>query len=447
MDNKRVDGTKKPRSLKRWAAAIGLFAILSLAGGWLFGPTSHAQDNKDANAPTTGTTGTVTYPFPSAPIVPSPKKDVQKKAPMANSGNGKVGYVTVDPYEISPTPPTGTAKKAKETAGVPLKVPMPPLQKLEAHSPPQIIVAQVPPAGGIAPPSLPAPTKTVAQAPVIVPQAETPIVVPEFPKALPPLPKIDLESPKSLPLHPNFTVESSNPLPVKPMRVVENPKKLPVLENGVNPSQLPNLTKDKFDQPAILVPDPAFQLATAQKDQPVPLPLPQVIPPPGGEKPGVLPQPRPLSLPPFGMDQVRTPLLGDAEATPLGATPHPTAQELAEQAKYVDRLIDPANTLDLIQGRARLMMMKATPKRIQVSDETIVGYTVIDNKEITILGKTPGTTVFNMWFVDKDDKTKEKVLSYLIRVFPDPEQKNRLERVFRALEIEINKHFRIAWCV
>ncbi|HZZ79655.1 MAG TPA: pilus assembly protein N-terminal domain-containing protein [Gemmataceae bacterium] len=173
----------------------------------------------------------------------------------------------------------------------------------------------------------------------------------------------------------------------------------------------------------------------------VPVPQPKVPQPKGADEPPLLPQPRPL-VPPFGPDQVRMPLIGDTDVAPLGATPRPTAKELQEYAKYVKGFVDPNNTLDLIKGRARLMILKETPKRIQISDETIASYNVFPNsKDMTILGKLTGTTVLNFWFASAEDKTKETVLSYLVRVFPDPEEKARMERVFKALELEINKKF------
>jgi pilus assembly protein CpaC len=126
---------------------------------------------------------------------------------------------------------------------------------------------------------------------------------------------------------------------------------------------------------------------------------------------------------------------------PLGATPRPTEKEQAEFGKYVREFIDPANTLDMIVGRLRLMLLKETPKRIQIGDERIAIYNLVHERELTIVGRQVGTTVLNLWFADAADKTKEKVLSYLVRVLPDPEAKERLEKVYQALEVEINRAF------
>lgn len=161
------------------------------------------------------------------------------------------------------------------------------------------------------------------------------------------------------------------------------------------------------------------------------------------------PAPRPLNG-----NGVRLPAMGGvptnqpAPASPWGlncpgdcggTAPQPSAKDLAEFNKFIKEFIDPRNTLDLIQGRARLMILKATPKRVQIVDEAVAAYNLISPKEISVLGRATGSTVLNFWF--EDAKGKETVLSYLVRVSPDPEAKERLERRYKALECEINRTF------
>jgi pilus assembly protein CpaC len=74
-----------------------------------------------------------------------------------------------------------------------------------------------------------------------------------------------------------------------------------------------------------------------------------------------------------------------------------------------------------------------------MGDESVAVYNLVTPKEMTMIGRAAGSTVLNMWFVDETGK--ETVLSYLVRVFPDPEAKDRLERVYKALEDEINRVF------
>ena len=149
--------------------------------------------------------------------------------------------------------------------------------------------------------------------------------------------------------------------------------------------------------------------------------------------------PQPRSLGPWNSRQVRMQLMGVDGVPVLGTTPVPNKRTDEEFKKYVSGFIDPTNTLDLVTSRSRLIILKEVPKRIQIGDENIAVYNLITPKEITIVGRTTGSTVLNLWFVD--DTGKEKVLSYLVRVFPDPEEKERLERIYRALENEVNKIF------
>lgn len=162
--------------------------------------------------------------------------------------------------------------------------------------------------------------------------------------------------------------------------------------------------------------------------QPEPLPKP----------PATLPQPNQL---PFSDDKIRLPRL--AGTGQLGATPVPTAKDLEDFKQFVEGVIDPRNTLDLIQGRSRVIILKVAPTRTQIADPKVASFRILppQGKEITIIGDTPGITVLTLWFPDPMDKDKEKILSYLVRVLPDPEAKERLEAIYKALEIEINKAF------
>ncbi len=150
----------------------------------------------------------------------------------------------------------------------------------------------------------------------------------------------------------------------------------------------------------------------------------------GGQDPRVLPTPSP-----FREDRVRLPLL------PYAATPKPNEQTREKFAKYVDRTLDVENVFDVVEGRPRLLLLKQPPLRIQIGDEDVADYQLVTETEISVSGKTSGTTVLNLWFADPANPNRQDVLSYLVRVTPDPEQKARLEAVYEALEDEINRNF------
>jgi len=410
MDNKHEtsmkDQSSSARSASRWIAVIAPCTLLLMAGGWYLGPRLQAQ-------------------VPAVPIAP-PSIDAPNNGVAAPGANGKVGFVMVDPFEM----PLG-GQPEKKVGDDTSNSPLPPFPTKQPVAPPAprvnpfpLVVDKAPAFKGLESP--PAPMTKQVKTPVAAPKVETTGFVVEIPEPAPTVPV--------------FVADSAKPIQQAPTVIVPSPKQSAPMANEIKPVQPLNLFSDKSVAPPIVLPAPQLEVA-AQKDV-VPVPLPQVVPPPGGEKPGVLPQPRPVQVfPGLKEGAVRMPVLGDSEVTPLGMTPKATPKVLETQAKYIDGFIDPNNTIDLIQARARLMMLKDTPKRIQVSDETVVTYSVINNKEITLLGKTPGNTVLNLWFATAEDKNKETVLSYLVRVFPDPEAKERLERVYRALEIEINKNF------
>lgn len=154
--------------------------------------------------------------------------------------------------------------------------------------------------------------------------------------------------------------------------------------------------------------------------------------------PAALPMPSALPSPPARprLSRLGTPAL-------LGGTPVPTPEELAEYKQFVDRVVDPRNTLDLIEGRARLIVLKAVPTRTQIADDGVAALRQLEPQgtQLTVIGRRTGTTVLNLWFTDPAAKEREKVLSYLVRVLPDPEAKERQEANYKALEVELNAAF------
>src|SRR5207248_6268399 len=130
--------------------------------------------------------------------------------------------------------------------------------------------------------------------------------------------------------------------------------------------------------------------------------------------------------PGFSPEQVRLSRLG--QPATVGATPKPSPAVNAEFGRFVAQVVAPEATLDVVVGRTHLMVLKEAPKRVQISDDSIAAYTLITPTNVSVLGKDVGTTVLTFWFTEPTDRTKERVLSYLVRVLPDPELKERLDR-------------------
>lgn len=127
----------------------------------------------------------------------------------------------------------------------------------------------------------------------------------------------------------------------------------------------------------------------------------------------------------------------------LGSTPQPTPAELAEYNRFVEGVVDPRNTLDLVAGRPRLVLLKTTPTRTQIADDTVATFRLLEpnGTQMTLAGRRPGTTVLNLWFADPAHPRGERVLSYLVRVFGDPEEKARMAAGLTALAAEVNRAF------
>jgi pilus assembly protein CpaC len=177
---------------------------------------------------------------------------------------------------------------------------------------------------------------------------------------------------------------------------------------------------------------PANALAIGQQ-----LPVGPVVQPQAQQPVKVLPMPRRVT--PVDPNR-RLPQLGD-EPCPLAQPPVPDKRVVERFGNFVKEVVDPQNNLELVIGRPRLLMLKTAPKRVQVADEKIAAYSMISPTEVSVLGKGLGCTVLNLWFTDPKDKSKEEVLSYLVRVLPSPDSKKRLERIYRNLQDEINHAF------
>ena len=160
--------------------------------------------------------------------------------------------------------------------------------------------------------------------------------------------------------------------------------------------------------------------------------------PPAAASPTALPAPTPLNP---SAAALANPLLSATPKT-VGATPAASPESRQKQGKHVSKLLDPELTLDLVVGQTRVMVLKTVPVRVQSGEDRIMSMSITNTKELLLQGKDVGTTVLNIWFGDRDDPAKQETLTYLVRVYPDPEAKDRLEKSYKQLEDDINKHFK-----
>lgn len=146
----------------------------------------------------------------------------------------------------------------------------------------------------------------------------------------------------------------------------------------------------------------------------------------------------------FGPEQFRLPLLSDAD-NPLGMTPRPTPETVAQYRQFIDTIVDPENVLDLVKGRPRLVIFREPPLRVQVANPDVANFDLISDREFSVTGYEVGRTVLNLWFRDPANPNQARILSYLVTVIDDPEARQRLERAYKALEAEINRTFPNSW--
>jgi pilus assembly protein CpaC len=128
-------------------------------------------------------------------------------------------------------------------------------------------------------------------------------------------------------------------------------------------------------------------------------------------------------------------------AQPGLSTPRPSPDTIRQYGRFVESTIDPEMTLELIVGRPRLLVFRDTPARIYIPDEAVAAYQVITPTEISVVGRTVGSTVLNVWVDDPTAPRGQRVLSYLLQVQDDPELRTHQERQIVDLEAEINRVF------
>ncbi len=184
--------------------------------------------------------------------------------------------------------------------------------------------------------------------------------------------------------------------------------------------------------------------------------------PPSGTAPaatGSSPQPAgpaQAAASPFDPSQFRLPTLG---LPPALSTPEPTPEIKREYGQFVEREIAPENTIHVIVGRAKVIVLREKPRRIYAPDENVANFQIVTDEELAIVGKKPGTTVLNLWFPDPRDPNnpqRDRILSYSVTVQSDPDraaldllaERRRLEaqlkgfeQAIKALEREIKEAF------
>jgi len=323
----------------------------------------------------------------------------------AAAGNPSQPPTSPPPAPAPPSLPPSSPLPAPNAPGYPPLTPAPP----PAVMPEPVLQLAPPPAPDPAPAAPPA--RQTANLPEL-PEPFTPPLPskPNTPAAPPPT--------LALPPLPSTPVPATTPAPAS--LAVENPGWATKPAQNTNPTPVPP------PLPSGMSPTP-----TAARTDKVSAPPPEAMPaaklPPG---PGPVPLPAEAA-----------PVLPPAPRLAAEPTPVASAEVQKEYGQFVKSMIDPQTTLDLVAGRPRVMVLADAPKRVQVGDEKVLGFESLPPNELALKPRGVGTTVLNLWFPDPADKNKDNILSYLVRVFPDPQAKERLRGSCQTLADEINRAF------
>jgi pilus assembly protein CpaC len=204
---------------------------------------------------------------------------------------------------------------------------------------------------------------------------------------------------------------------------------------------------------------PTVRMAQVQMPEVVrpgtPLPVIPLIPqgvPPLSQPPADASTPASAEPSPFGAEQFRMPTLG---LPPGLGTPKPTPEEEQKFKQFVQSEAVPENTLQVVVGRAKVLVFRQAPRRVYIPREDVAEYQVITPQQLAVVGKKVGSTVLNLWFptaAHPEDPSQDVLLSYLVMVLPDPElallERKRLEsevKAFQAAIRELEKEIKTAF--
>lgn len=147
---------------------------------------------------------------------------------------------------------------------------------------------------------------------------------------------------------------------------------------------------------------------------------------------------------PFAPADVGHPVALAQEKLPEGPQPKP----LPKQPSPLERVVDLDAKIDLVVGIPRLLILKETPKRVQIGGEkasALATVMIVSEKEISLLPSKAGRTTLNLWFADPKDATRERVYSFLLNILPDDEvhktAQERLASYVKGLEAQVNQAF------
>jgi len=102
--------------------------------------------------------------------------------------------------------------------------------------------------------------------------------------------------------------------------------------------------------------------------------------------------------------------------------------------------------LEIIIGQPRVLSFPDVPQRIALTvdeKDPVATLKEVPHKDHQwyLIGKKPGTAFLDVWLPDTTNATLYRIVHYVIRVLPNPADKQEVETIYDTLEREINRTF------
>lgn len=134
-------------------------------------------------------------------------------------------------------------------------------------------------------------------------------------------------------------------------------------------------------------------------------------------------------------------IIGNEPLSPGFADPVQDIDAQRRANKFVLDRIEPQLTMDLQLGRPIILRLKQAPVRDQVSNPEVLDILTLDKTEFSLVGNKVGSTVLNYWFDSPMHNGEMECISYLVRVYDDPEEFDRYRDLLSQLEKDLNRTF------
>jgi hypothetical protein len=92
------------------------------------------------------------------------------------------------------------------------------------------------------------------------------------------------------------------------------------------------------------------------------------------------------------------------------------APKVIAALKDVGEVLEPEDTLELVQEQMQLLILKEAPVRMALSNTSVADYTILGPTQLSVVGGQPGSATWYVWFGDLKAADRGKILSLRVRV-------------------------------